>query len=251
VWLLGLIGVLALVLPLSQVLRFQIDALAEDRAALARLDPLAEALAVQRGLIEHDSVADRVLRGRSALEGERRLRQATVDQHLAALRDALPEALWPRARREADGLRDGWTTLVTAIAARRIAAEASGHRHRLLQEQAVQVMDLLLASQGSGKAGAAAGLEVLDARRAELQRRIARHEATQALVLLALGGALVLPALALLARRHLGGGPAGPAPVRRSHGRRAGDRAPVATPAEIAAAELQAVLRGVEDARSD
>ena len=60
VLLLGLIGGLALVLPLAQVLLYQVDALHEDRAELARLDPLAEALAVQRGLAEHGSVAELV-----------------------------------------------------------------------------------------------------------------------------------------------------------------------------------------------
>ncbi|MFM7706049.1 MAG: hypothetical protein ACKO6D_14340, partial [Rubrivivax sp.] len=102
VLLLGLIGGLALVLPLAQVLLYQVDALREDRAELARLDPLAEAVAVQRGLFDHGSVADLVLRGRRGLEAERQLRQQVVDRHVDALRTALPPRVWPLARREAD-----------------------------------------------------------------------------------------------------------------------------------------------------
>ncbi|MFN8795098.1 MAG: hypothetical protein ACK5Y7_12805 [Betaproteobacteria bacterium] len=260
--LLGLIGGLALVLPLAQVLLYQVDALHEDRAELARLDPLAEALAVQRGLAEHGSVAELVLRGRPGLEPERQLRQQVVDRHVSALRAALPPRVWPLARREADGLATDWGLLARAVGEQRLGAADSGVRHRLLQEQAVQVMDLVEAhaptpdgaavTAGTTPAALARQAAVLDARRARLQERIARQAATRDLSALALVGALgLLAALALAATgaRRGDAPPPGDA-VRRSHGRRAADRAAAPSPAERAAAELEAVRRAAEDARS-
>jgi hypothetical protein len=269
VWLLGLIGALALVLPLAQVLLFQVDALREDRAELARLDPLAEALALQRSLVEHDAVATLVLRGRRGLEGERRLRQDQVDQHVAALLGTLPAELWPLARREADGLQADWQRLAQAVGQRRIDAAISRQRHRLLQEQAVQVMDLVQARREppgdapdpARDAEAVAAQVVpafvahpasaLDARRAQLRERITRHAAARDLAALALATALGLLALAVgrTGTGHERAATAG-GTVRQGHGRRATDRASALTPAQLAAAELDAVRRGVEDARS-
>ena len=262
VLLLGLIGALALVLPLAQVLLYQVDALREDRAELARLDPLAEALAVQRGLFDHGSVADLVLRGRRGLEAERQLRQQVVDRHVDALRTALPPRLWPLARREADDLSADWVLLARAVGEQRVGVADSGHRHRLLQEQAVQVMDLVEAHAPTpGGAAVTAGVTpaalarqaaALDVRRGRLQERIARQAAARDLAALSLVGALgLLAALAWSVGRDCRGGAPSPADaVRRSHGRRAADRAAALSPAEWAAAELEAVRRSAEDARS-
>jgi hypothetical protein len=259
VLLLGLIGALALVLPLAQVLLYQVDGLAEDRAALARLDPLAEALAVQRALIDHEAVAALVLLGRRGLEDERRSRQEAVDGHVDALRMALPSRLWLLARREADGLAADWRLLARAVGEQRIEAADSGHRHRLLQEQAVQVMDLVQAhapvaavtTAGATPTVLARQSAVLNAHRTRLEERIARQVAARNLAALALVAALgLLTALVLAAaRRRQGATPPPPDAVRRSHGRRATDRAAV-SPAERAAAELEAVRRSAEDAPS-
>jgi hypothetical protein len=259
VLLLGLFGVLALVLPLTQVLRFQVDALADARAERARLDPLAEAVAVQRGLIGHDELAARVLQGRAQLEGQRRQRQAEVDRHVALLYGTLWAGDWQRARREAAGLQDDWRRLAGDIAARRIDVAASRQGHRLLQEQAVQVMDLVqaLLPWAPRGDGVAARQAAIDARVATLDHQI--DQARQAIVLLA--AALAVPATAVLAalsmaaarwrrRRAHASSTDDSDDVRRSHGRRAGDRAPVTTPAALAAAELDALRRAAEDERS-
>jgi hypothetical protein len=254
--LLGLIGALALVLPLSQVLRFQVEALIEDRSERARLDPLAEAVAVQRGLIGHDEVATRVLRGRTALEGERRLRQAEVDNHLFTLQASLLAGAWQPAWREAQALQADWRLLAGHVQGRRIDAEASQRGHRLLQEQAVQVMDLVqaLLSVPVGRADTADWQTRIEARRRELDGRIARAESTLALLGLA---ALVLLAGAGLLLGALWRGAAAAQTLlsaadgsRRSAGRRFGDRPARATPAELTAASLDSVRRAVEDERS-
>jgi hypothetical protein len=260
--LLGLIGALALVLPLSQVLRFQVEALIEDRSERARLDPLAEAVAVQRGLIGHDEVATRVLRGRTALEGERRLRQAEVDHHLFTLQASLQAGAWQPAWREAQALQADWRLLAGHVAGRRIDAEASRRGHRLLQEQAVQVMDLVqaLLSVPVGRADTADAAHStdwqarIDARRRELDGRIARAEST--LALLGLAALVLLAGAGLLlgtqwrsaaAARALQSAADG---SRRGVGRRFGDRPARATPAELTAASLDSVSRAVEDERS-
>jgi len=253
--LLGLIGALALVLPLSQVLRFQVEALIEDRSERARLDPLAEAVAVQRGLIGHDEVAARVLRGRTALEDERRLRQAEVDHHLFTLQTSLLAGAWQPAWREAQALQADWQLLAGQVQGRRIDVEASRRGHRLLQEQAVQVMDLVqaLLSVPVGRADAADWQTRIDARRRELDGRIALAESTLALLglatltLLAGAGLLWAQLRRAAAAQVLQAAADG---TRLGSGRRFGDRPARATPAELAAASLDSVRRAVEDERS-
>jgi hypothetical protein len=257
--LLGLIGAGALVLPLSQVLRFQVEALIEDRSERARLDPLAEAVAVQRGLIGHDEVATRVLRGRTALEGERRLRQAEVDHHLFTLQASLQAGAWQPAWREAQALQADWRLLAGHVAGRRIDAETSRRGHRLLQEQAVQVMDLVqaLLSVPVGRADTAHSSDWqarIDARRRELDGRIARAEST--LALLGLAALVLLTGAGLLLAAQWRSAAATQAlqsaadGSRRGVGRRFGDRPARATPAELTAASLDSVRRAVEDERS-
>ncbi len=259
VWLLGLIGTLAVVLPLAQVLRFQVDALVEAQSERAWLDPLVEAVAVHRGLAAHDEATARMLRGRTAQDAERRLHQALVDRHLATLQGLLWAGEWRQAHREATGLHGEWRRLVGEIEGRRIDAAASQQAHRMLQEQAVQVMDLVQAA-----APAALALrelfnapERIEARRAPLDRRVERARATVALVAVSLGAVLALAAAAVLGllretrrRSATAADSDGSDDVRRSHGRRAGDRAAVTAPAALARAELDQLRRAAEDERS-
>lgn len=225
----------SILLPLSPVWRQagdEIDALTAERALL---DPLARAVAVQRSLLGHADVAARVLRGRGALEAERRLRQHEVEANLLGLQATLSAGLWTRALGEAHALTQDWRTLSWQVAQRAIPEARSREGHQLLIEQAVLVMDLV-SSTAPGDTGLhlalrspdRAGLEAsLMARETALAARLA--ELRQARALSAAGGAA---ALALLLG--LGGWllrqqapPAPPAPprddVRRSHGRRSTD----------------------------
>jgi len=253
--LLGLIGTLALVLPLTQVLRFQVEALIDDRSERARLDPLADAVAVQRGLIGHDEVATRVLQGRTALEAERRFRQAEVDYHLFTLQVSLQAGAWHPAWREAKAMQADWKLLAGHIASGRIDAEASRRGHRLLQEQAVQVMDFVhaLLVVPVGRADSPDWQARIDARRLELDGRIARAEST--LALLGLVSLVLLAGAAAMLRAQRRGAAAAlrPQPAancsRRSSGRRLGDRPARATPAELTSASLGSVRRALEDER--
>ncbi len=140
---LGLVGALMVALPLVQVLRYhaeQADALA---AARARLDPVARAVDVQRSLLVHRELAARVLAGQAQAEAERRLRQGEVDQRMGALGATLATGTWPRARDESDALREDWRVLSRAIGTRSVTPPESEHAHRLLVEQALQVIDLV------------------------------------------------------------------------------------------------------------
>jgi hypothetical protein len=257
--LLGLIGTLALVLPLTQVLRFQVEALIGDRSERARLDPLADAVAVQRGLLGHDDVATRVLQGRTALEAERRIRQAEVDHHLFTLQVSLQAGAWHPAWREAKAMQADWKLLAGHIASGRIDAEASRRGHRLLQEQAVQVTDFVhaLLVVPVGRADSADWQARIDARRSELDGRIARAESTLALLgLVSLASLVMLAGAAALLRAQQRGAAAARAAqpaangTRRSPGRRLGDRPARATPAELTTASLDSARRALEDERT-
>lgn len=155
--LLGAAGGALVLLPLGQVLRFQtaeLQALAVERAAL---NPMAQLVGVQHGVLAHRDAADRVLHGRLALETERRLRQGELDQRLRQLQDTLTAGWWLRALQESQALTNDWRQLARRVALRQINAGSSLEAHQLLMEQAVQVMDLVQATAPVGVGGNSSG----------------------------------------------------------------------------------------------
>ncbi len=107
----GILAGLMVMLPLGEVLRYQTDQVQALRAERALLDPLAQAVSLQRSLISHDDVASRVLGGRRQLEDERLLRQAEVDDAVLQLKSTLAAGLWERALAETDDLSLDWREL--------------------------------------------------------------------------------------------------------------------------------------------
>ena len=145
---LGVVAVAMVATPLVQVLRYQS---AEIQAALyeqAGLDPVAGAVNLQHALLAHRDIAGLVLRGVLQLELERSLRQAEVDDRAAALQTALVTLRLPRAVGEAQALRQDWATLVPQVEQRMIKPVDSDAAHRLLVEQALQVIDLVADASG-------------------------------------------------------------------------------------------------------
>ena len=154
----GLFGAALVALPLSQVLRYQsaeLQTLLSERQAL---DPLTNAVAVQRNLISHRDATDHVLRGRSQLEPERRLRQGSVDESLWTLQGTLSAGQWLLALTESGAMLQDWRTLVQRIGARQIDPAGNQTQHQLLLEQAIQVMDFVSASAEPGSWAQLAGL---------------------------------------------------------------------------------------------
>jgi hypothetical protein len=208
---LGAIGSLMVLLPLGELLRHQsaeVQALLAERAVL---DPMARTLAVQRGLLGHREVAAAVLKGRKALEPERRLRQAEVDARVAALAGTLASGAWERALDEATALGTDWHELAQRVLARRIGAPQSDQAHTLLVEQALQVMDLVSAGAAPEAMGNATALAVarqappqqaeqtLVQRMGAIDDQVARLRSRRA-ALLALLAVLVLVGAALVWR---------------------------------------------------
>lgn len=150
--LLAAVAALTVALPLGQVLRDQQDELQRIASRRAALDPLVRAVDLQRGLLAHRDVAGQVLRGRSAAEPERRVRQGDVDDRMMTLAVSLTAGPWDRALRESDVMRDDWHALALRIGARRIAADDSDTGHRLLVEQLLVVVDILDAARNVGVA---------------------------------------------------------------------------------------------------
>lgn len=143
---LSLVGALMVALPLGQVLRYQNNELHALEQQRAGLDPMTRAVDVQRSLLLHRDVAGRVLRGRATLEDERRVRQGEVDDTVAALALALVGGGWELAMRESDALREDWSLLARRLLERSLNASQSDQAHRLLVEQSLQVMDLLVSA---------------------------------------------------------------------------------------------------------
>ena len=152
---LGVVAAAMVATPLVQVLRYQG---AEIQAALyeqAGLDPVSGAVTLQHALLAHRDIAGLVLRGVLLLEPERTLRQAEVDDRAAALESALVTLKLPRAISEAQALRQDWVTLVPQVEQRKIKPTDSDAAHRLLVEQALQVIDLVADASGLDSHGPA------------------------------------------------------------------------------------------------
>ena len=140
---LGVVGVALCALPLVQLLRYQGAALDEVRARQQGLEPVAQTVALQRGLVSHRDLAGAVLRGRTEQEPARQDMQQRVDTralNLQALLDGIGEV---RARDEARDLRQDWSALSARVQARQLEATDSDAGHRLLIEQSLQVIDLV------------------------------------------------------------------------------------------------------------
>jgi hypothetical protein len=143
---LSLVGATLVVLPVVQLLRYQAAELNALSAGRAKLDPVARAVHLQRGLLAHRDIAGQVLGGHPALEPERKLRQNEVDGRMAAMMVALATGRWDLAIGEADDLHQDWRQLTQQVSARSIDPPGSDRAHRLLVEQTLQVIDLVAAA---------------------------------------------------------------------------------------------------------
>jgi hypothetical protein len=130
-------------LPVIQVLRFQSEQVEAVQRHRATMNPVARAVQVQRGLLAHRDASAQVLRGRKAMEAPRQQRQLEVEQRTQALVADLDLMRLASALREAQALRDDFVGLATQVTQRQITAPESDAGHRLLVEQALQVMDLV------------------------------------------------------------------------------------------------------------
>lgn len=156
---LGVVGAVMVLLPTSQLLRYQSTEIQTLELQRASLDPMGDAVALQRSLQAHGDAARPVLQGRLQLEPQRQQRQADVNRRLDELGHALAAGLWARALDEAHALAGDWATLARQVANRSIGVVQSDHAHRLRVEQALQVMDLLSLALGPelpGSPGASA-----------------------------------------------------------------------------------------------
>lgn len=136
-------------LPLGEVMRHQAQDIRALSAERALLDPLSQAVAVQRGLLSHSDLCQRLLAGRPQLEPERKLRQTVVDTALWDLKSTLSAGLWVPALGEAGQLTLDWRLLIHRLQARSLELKTSQADHRLLIEQTLQVMDLVTAAAPS------------------------------------------------------------------------------------------------------
>jgi hypothetical protein len=257
---LGAVGGLMVLLPLGEVIRHQTQDLQLMAHERALLDPLSQAVAVQRGLLSHSDLCQRLLAGRLQLEPERKLRQSVVDTALWDLKGTLSAGLWVKALGEAGQLTLDWRDLTHRIQSRSVDGKTSQADHRLLIEQTLQVMDLVSAAappattphllalrhalargtpgEHEGTRAQALALAVmqdhLQAHSNALDERLSRLKTQRAWVGTAAAGLCLLLAAALLRRRTQDAPPPPPAAhdgVRLGQGRRAtdADRVPDAT----------------------
>ncbi len=158
--LLGLVGMLMVATPLTEVLRQHARNLDLLIAARAVLDPLADTAAVQRALITHERTAAAALAGGAAAVPLRAVHEAEVDQRLATLTATLDRGRYAAAGDECAQLRNDWSALVDGLRHRRLSTQASRQAHELLLDQTVQIGDLLVLEGRLQAAAALAGSAV-------------------------------------------------------------------------------------------
>jgi hypothetical protein len=144
--LLGVVGMLMAVTPWLGPLREHARELQALLDVHAVLDPVGQAVMLQRGLLAHQPAARRVLRGESAVEPERAVHARAVDDRIAALAEVLHAGHPGPALEESQALQTDWHALVEAIGTRSIGADGSDAAHRLLIEQTLQLIDLVAAA---------------------------------------------------------------------------------------------------------
>ena len=223
----------SILLPLGPMWRqttAEIEALRSERALL---DPLTQALTLQRALLGHREVAGLVLRGRTALEAERLLRQGEVDAAIWDLQGTLSVGLWARALGETYSIGHDWRALAQRLRQRQIDLPQSQHRHQLLLEQAVQVMDLVSADAAplGTRQALATTVQQADLQQAAWQAHGLALQVREAELRAARAGSLALAAAAwlallILARALRDSDARRPDDTRRGHGRRATDAQP-------------------------
>ena len=145
---LGVVSMALCTLPLIQLLRYQGLELQLTSAAQAQLEPAVLAVELQRGLVDHRASAALWLRGQRQVEARRRQDQAAVDAHLAMLDHRLEFNDHPGARTEVAAMRIDWISLVQQVIDKRCSVADSDLAHRLLVEQALQVIDTVTAAAG-------------------------------------------------------------------------------------------------------
>ena len=109
------VGVAMVCLPLWQVLHYQQSELRELAAERALLDPVAQAVHTQFGLLAHRQISAQLLQGRPQLEATRRALQAGVDEHLQTLAQELTQGLWTHALAETRDLTRDWQAVARRV----------------------------------------------------------------------------------------------------------------------------------------
>lgn len=143
---LGVVGVALCLLPLWQLWNWHDLELQWAVQEAKTAEPGLLAVQTQRALLQHQLASARVLQREQAAEPLRREHQAEVEARLLQLERALePGGLLP-ARVEVQAMRLDWPPLVERIVQARCSVPESDHAHRLLQEQALQVIDIVTAA---------------------------------------------------------------------------------------------------------
>lgn len=142
----GVVGVALCLLPLWQLWNWhglELQLAAQDAKAA---EPGLLVVQTQRALLQHQLASARVLQRDERAEPLRREQQALVDARLLQLEQALaPGGMLP-ATIEVQAMRRDWPPLVQRIVQARCSVQESDHGHRLLQEQALQIIDIVSAA---------------------------------------------------------------------------------------------------------
>jgi len=139
----ALIALLALVMvvgPTTVAFRSAIDSLQTARHESAGLDPARQLVALLRATQAHRAISEAYLSSPDANAVERNARLAETEAQLAKAMTALSDLHIKAVDEHAARVREDWTTLAGAIAARKIDGDASNARHGAL---IAQILDLI------------------------------------------------------------------------------------------------------------
>ncbi len=145
---LGLIAAVIATIPLFQVVTYKNAELAVAQAEDAGLDPVRTLVSLQKNLQAHRGLAAMVLSGNTAVDTERRARQADVNTQFAALDKQLTTLGYTKAADPAKAMKTGWDQLSQKVDARAINAKDSFEAHTALVEQNIAVIEMVADASG-------------------------------------------------------------------------------------------------------
>ena len=145
---LGLIGTVMCAVPLVKVIEYRNGEIQVAQNEDAGIDPLRTAMALQQQLQAHRGLSGLVLGGSAEADGERRARQAEVNQQLALLQKQIADLGYAKPAAEVQALKGAWERLSRQVDSRELKPAESLAAHSAVVDQNLHLMDQVADASG-------------------------------------------------------------------------------------------------------
>ncbi|MBL8347502.1 MAG: HAMP domain-containing protein, partial [Rubrivivax sp.] len=138
---LGVISAVMCAIPLTVVVRYKSSEVAVAKGEEAGIDPVGAALALQKALQAHRGLANIVLSGNAAAEGERKQRAGDVLKAIEKAHQLASAAGYTKVAESVGRIKEQWQRVQEGVDQRSLAAADSFAQHSALVRQTVQTIE--------------------------------------------------------------------------------------------------------------